>query len=89
MEQQISHCIDWVDRLRRTKDDVQGIHPLPEATYTEVRTTVLGNIFFLHFLQRLNKREPEQLLLGHIQGKFWPHSLQFALENFDNILDEY
>ena len=51
-------------------------HPLPEATCTGVRTTVLGNMFFPSFLAKTKR---EKLLPGHIHGKFWPHSLQFAL----------
>ena len=51
-------------------------HPLLQATYTGVRTTVLGNIFFLPFLAE-TKREPP--FPGHIHGSFWPHSFHFAL----------
>ena len=52
------------------------LHPLPEATYTGVRRTPLGNMFFPSFLAKTKR---EQLLPDHIHGKFWPHSLQFAL----------
>ena len=61
------------------------IHPLPEATYTGVRRTPLGNMFFPSFLAKTKR---EQLLPGHIHGKFWPQSLQFALWNFDQFLGE-
>ena len=38
--------------------------------------THLGNIVFWPFLTKTKREQP---LLGHIHGKIWPHSLQFAL----------
>ena len=51
-------------------------HPLLQATYTGVRTTVLGNIFSPSFLAKTKREQP---LSSHIHCKFWPHSLQFAI----------
>ena len=51
-------------------------HPLPQTTYTGVRTTVLGNQLFPSFL---GKTKREWVLPGHFHGRFWPHSLRFAL----------
>ena len=63
-------------RASRRTEQVTPMHPLPEATYTGVRRTILGNMFFPSFLAKTKR---EQLLPGHIHGKFWPQSLQFAL----------
>ena len=51
-------------------------HPLLQATYTGVRITVLGNIFFPSFLAKTKRKQP---LPGHIHCKFWPCSLRFWL----------
>ena len=61
-------------------------HPLLQATYTGVRTTVIGNIIFPSFLAKTKR---EQALLGHIHGKFWPHSLQFGLWFFTLFLVKF
>ena len=52
------------------------LHPLLQATYTGVRITVLGNIFFPSFLA---KTKLEQPLPGHIHCEIWPRSLRFRL----------
>ena len=52
------------------------LHPLLQGTYTGVRTTILGNLFFPPFLTKTKREWP---IPGHIHGEFWPHSLQFAL----------
>ena len=51
-------------------------HPLLQATYTGVRTTVLWNIFFPSFLAKTKR---EQSLLSHIHGEIWLRSLQYWL----------
>ena len=57
-------------------DGEPPLHPLPEETYTGVGMTHLGNIVFWPFLTKTKREQP---LPGHIHGKIWPHSLQFAL----------
>ena len=47
-------------------------HPLPQATYTGVRTTVLGNMFFPSFLAKTKR---EKTFPGHIHCEIWPRSL--------------
>ena len=56
--------------------DLFTSHPLLQATYTGVRITVLGNIFFPSFLAKTKRKQP---LPGHIHCKFWPCSLRFWL----------
>ena len=62
--------------LQTSFNPSQPIHPLLQGTYTGVRTTILGNLFFPPFLTKTKREWP---IPGHIHGEFWPHSLQFAL----------
>ena len=68
-------CTSTIDLLATVTTKGLDEHPLPETTYTGVRTTVLGDMFFLSFLAETKRGPP---FPGHFHCKFWPHSFHLA-----------
>ena len=64
-----------VTRIFDVADQMQP-YALRKKVTRVLEGAILGNMFFPSFLAKTKR---EQLLPGHIHGKFWPQSLQFAL----------